>query len=90
MVPSPLHKPVQASGLGLPLTHSLPGETGCFPYGILPAFIPTPGIHTHGSSLNSHPPHYDLLKSNPVKPGTVQDLIYIPAASAIDFLVITR
>ena len=40
MIPSPLHKSVEASGLGLPLTPSLPGETGCFLLAILPVSAP--------------------------------------------------
>lgn len=48
MVPSPLHKSVEASVLGLPLTPSLPGETGCFPLAILCIFIShPPGVYMH-------------------------------------------
>lgn len=52
---------VEASGLGLPLTPLLPGETGWSPLSFLWISISYPsGIYTHCLSLNSCPPHHDL------------------------------
>lgn len=46
MVPYPLHKSTEASGLGLPLTPSVPGEIGCFLLAILPVSVPRPQEYT--------------------------------------------
>lgn len=58
----PIAQVCRALGLGLPLTLLLPGKTGCFPLALLWIFIShPPRIYTHCPSLNSCPPHHDLL-----------------------------
>ena len=93
MVPFPLHKSIEAPGLGLPLTPSLPGETGCFLLAILQVSI-------HPTTPTPLPPHPEYTLTAPLWTHalhamtcckvTLQDCLCVAAASAMDFLAITR
>lgn len=63
---------------------------------LAPRSISPPPLHPEYTltallwTLNLCPPCYDLLQGNSVKSGALQDCLYILAASATDFLVLTR